>query len=97
MKFEDIPSEITVTLYPQVHMEYGWITYGDHLMKEHIQIADPIEITFATKTDNVREQVVESLREKASRIRAESERECMQIEDQIQRLLALSFDSGESA
>ena len=95
MRIEDIPSEVTMTLIPQAHAKYGWVSVFESLVDDYVQIADPIEVTFATKTEGVREQVIENLREKASKIRAESERECMQIEEQIQSLLALP--SGEAA
>lgn len=103
MNINEMPKEITVRLIPQMHIEFGFMHFseehvvdGDALIADgYVQIGDPVEVTFSIKTDNTKEQVVNNLRQKVAKIRAESERECMRIEEKIQSLLALP--SGEAA
>lgn len=89
----DLPEEITEAIYPLMS-EYGTVLFHDSTMDGYTTLGDPVEVTFKLKKkDEISKQLVVDLRDKASKIRAEAEIECSQIEEKIQSLLALP--SGE--
>ena len=89
---KEMPKEITTLVYPCVHPKYGWLSLRDDPPEysDYVQIGDPVEMTFKLLGSNeVLTEVVTVLKEEQSKLRAESERKCMDIEEKIQSLLAL--------
>lgn len=85
----ELPEEITLNLVP-ILSEYGSVLVHESDLEGYTTIGEPVEVTFKLKTkDVISKEIVVSLREKASKIRATAESQCVQIEERIQSLLAL--------
>jgi hypothetical protein len=85
----ELPEEITLTV-TLIMSEYGTIMVNAGDIDGYTTIGEPVEVTFKTKDrESICKEMVIDLREKASKIRAAAESQCVQIEEKIQSLLAL--------
>ncbi len=85
----DLPEEITIDVLPML-TEYGTIVTHDCALDGYVVLGDAVKVTFKIKKkDAINKELVIGLREKASKIRATAESQCVQIEEKIQSLLAL--------
>jgi hypothetical protein len=85
----NLPEEITATLIPQVHKQFGWASFYESKNGDYIQIGPPVTVTFKLDKRDITSDVIESMRTEIQTIRAESEMKVQQIEERIQSLLAL--------
>lgn len=89
LDINDLPEEVTFKVYPLLS-DYGSVMASKSEIDGYITIGDPVEVTFKVKTkDVISKELIVTLKDKASKIRAVAESECGQIEEKIQSLLAL--------
>lgn len=96
LNINNLPETITVDVYPSVHANYGFFTvWSGSVCESYIPIGEPVSVTFTLSPSNTAMQsAVDALRAEQQEIRAKSERQCMELENKIQSLLALESDNG---
>ena len=93
LDINNLPEEVTTTVYPRLNTEYGYVHLS--VCKEgggpdYVSLCEPVDFTFKIKNKKeITTDLVASLKAESSRIRAEAEVACQDIDNKIQSLLAL--------
>ncbi len=92
----NLPEEITTTLYAYYNTDFNFISYRDNndirdstmvLMSEGVSVDFKI-----TGRDVITKNVVDGLKAESQKIRADAEVKCKRIDDKINSLLAIESD-----
>ena len=99
LDINDLPEEVTINTVLQINTKYGFVLVRDSeddVREGYASLSEPLEVTFkiSKSRSDITKEAVDNLKAESQKIRAEAESKCNRIDEQMQRLLALSSDAG---